>query len=95
MFKANRTDKSGGGVAIWTNIHLNFFQISPSIKCHQIEVVWLVSNTHKFIVCGVYIPPNITAGDSNEIKNYIIDYFDYLSFIYYYLLKCLLRKENE
>ena len=37
-----------------------------------------MSRNYEFIVCGLYIPPNLYVEESKDIKNYIVYYFDYL-----------------
>ena len=78
MFQANRIGKQGGGVAIWGKVHFQLVQLFSPTKCNHIDVIWLVSNNYKLIVCGLYIPPNLSVEINNDIKNYIVNYFDHL-----------------
>jgi hypothetical protein len=79
LFRHDRTDRIGGGIAIWAHKSYHFNEIQPSIRCQvAINSVWLINDV--YIFCGIYIPTNLSVDDQVCVNNFIIDNFvDFLN----------------
>ena len=76
MFRVDRIGR-GGGCCVWSKSCLNFYRMNPPTKIqstrqNKIDVIWLVSDVYKFIICRLYIPPNQHMEECNSINKYIL-----------------------
>nr|XP_047127752.1 uncharacterized protein LOC124808609 [Hydra vulgaris] len=72
-FYNNRTNKQGGGVAIFTKYDIIAYEVSVSPLYKEVEQIWcsIVLHKTKILVACIYRPPNSTDLINNAINELI------------------------
>ena len=78
IFRDDRNNKKGGGVAVWANRDILPQRLHPCTdkKPDNINCVWI--RTLLGLICAIYIPPDCSTTSANviAINDYIIDSYD-------------------
>jgi hypothetical protein len=76
LFRDDRSNKVGGGVAVWASCTILPVRMEPckNKKPSEINCVWL--KTTIGIFCNLYIPPDCINKIATNINDYIIDSYD-------------------
>ncbi len=81
LFRQDRLNKSGGGVAVWINASLHSERLFPTCTSPMGEYLFLnfKYNLKLYAICAAYIPPQRSSQDEKEIIDFIIDELDVIS----------------
>lgn len=74
-FRDDRSDRIGGGVAVWCRSHFLPEEISVNVKPAGVEVV-AVKLFCKMLIIGAYIPPQIVISNHEAVLQFFIDFID-------------------
>nr|XP_047144770.1 uncharacterized protein LOC124818251 [Hydra vulgaris] len=81
-FYNNRTNKQGGGVAIFTKYDITVYEVTVSLLYKEVEQIWcsIVLHKTKILVGCIYRPPNRSNGKYSNVI--IVGDFNYPNIIW-------------
>lgn len=74
-FRDDRTERVGGGVALWARDDLQPESVPVKEKPNCIEVV-AVKVINKLLIIGAYVPPQVVAASNEAVTRFFIDFVD-------------------
>lgn len=74
-FRDDRTDRIGGGVAVWCRNHLQPETVPLADKPHGVEAIAIRIKSNMLII-GAYVPPQIVLSNNERVSQFFIDFID-------------------